>query len=249
WVALVCVIWSMCWLLIAYEPRDKHFILLSEVKLESSSSCLRFRANLESEAAKETSIAMLGGIDGAGENVDSGGSFASLEDLSPHVGGFLQQLIMFVCNALLLLLFEDQSELLSSTNMVVKRLWGIIVVDNGLGIGYKCGYLLKRRKVLVLPVLPPNGKVVKSKWIYKKKTYMDGKVYIYKARLVAKGFTQTYGVDYEETFSLVADIRAIIMDVGETYDYEIWQMDVKTVFLNGFLKEEIYMEHVGSFIS
>nr|GEZ94824.1 putative retrotransposon Ty1-copia subclass protein [Tanacetum cinerariifolium] len=64
-------------------------------------------------------------------------------------------------------------------------------------------------KVWRLVVLPPNAKVVKSKWIYKKKTDMDGKVHIYKARLVAKGCTQTYGVDYKETFSPVADIRAI----------------------------------------
>ncbi|GKD57781.1 retrotransposon protein, putative, ty1-copia subclass [Tanacetum coccineum] len=64
-------------------------------------------------------------------------------------------------------------------------------------------------KVWKLIVLPPNAKVVKSKWIYKKNTDMDGKVYIYKARLVAKGLTQTYGVDYEETFSPIADIRAI----------------------------------------
>ncbi|GKE70568.1 retrotransposon protein, putative, ty1-copia subclass [Tanacetum coccineum] len=65
-------------------------------------------------------------------------------------------------------------------------------------------------KVWKLVVLPPNAKVVKSKWIYKKKTNMDGKVYIYKARLIAKGFTQTYGVDYEETFSHVADIRDLV---------------------------------------
>ncbi|GJU72770.1 retrotransposon protein, putative, ty1-copia subclass [Tanacetum coccineum] len=99
-------------------------------------------------------------------------------------------------------------------------------------------------------VLPPNAKVVKSKWIYKKKTDMDGKVYIYKARLVAKGFTQTYGVDYEETFSPVADIRAIriLIAIAAYYDYEIWQMDVKTAFLNGFLEEEIYMEQPEGFI-
>nr|GFA07823.1 hypothetical protein [Tanacetum cinerariifolium] len=73
---------------------------------------------------------------------------------------------------------------------------------------------------------------------------MDGKVHIYKARLVAKGCTQTYGVDYEETFSLVADIRAIriLIAIAAYYDFEIWQMDVKTAFLNGFLEEEIYME-------
>ncbi|GJW67196.1 retrotransposon protein, putative, ty1-copia subclass [Tanacetum coccineum] len=57
--------------------------------------------------------------------------------------------------------------------------------------------------------LPPNDKTVGSKWLFKKKTNIDGAVHIYKARLVAKGFTQTYRVDYEETFSPIADIRAI----------------------------------------
>nr|GEZ77322.1 hypothetical protein [Tanacetum cinerariifolium] len=98
--------------------------------------------------------------------------------------------------------------------------------------------------------LPPSAKVVKSKWIYKKKTDMNGVVYINKARLDAKGFTQTYGVDYEETFSPVADIRAIriLIAIAAYYDYEIWQMDVKTAFLNGFLDEEIYMEQPEGFV-
>ncbi|GJV34077.1 putative retrotransposon protein [Tanacetum coccineum] len=67
-------------------------------------------------------------------------------------------------------------------------------------------------KVWRLVVLPPNAKVVKSKWIYKKKTNMDGKVHIYKARLVANGCTQTSVVDYEETFSPVADIGKELLD-------------------------------------
>ncbi|GJT62119.1 putative retrotransposon ty1-copia subclass protein [Tanacetum coccineum] len=73
---------------------------------------------------------------------------------------------------------------------------------------------------------------------------MDGAVHTYKARLVAKGFTQTPRIDYEETFSPVTDIRAIRILIAITafYDYEIWQMDVKTVFLNGYLSEEVYME-------
>nr|GEZ81770.1 retrotransposon protein, putative, Ty1-copia subclass [Tanacetum cinerariifolium] len=82
-----------------------------------------------------------------------------------------------------------------------------------------------------------------SKWRFKKKTDMDGIVHTYKARLVAKGYTQLYGVDYEETFLLVPDIRAIriLISIAAFYDYEIWQMDVKTAFLNGYLDEDIYM--------
>nr|GEY13579.1 hypothetical protein [Tanacetum cinerariifolium] len=66
----------------------------------------------------------------------------------------------------------------------------------------------------------------------------------YKARLVAKGCTQTYKIEYEETFFPVADIRAIriLIAIAAYYDYEIWQMDVKTAFLNGRLDEDIYME-------
>ncbi|GJX04187.1 retrotransposon protein, putative, ty1-copia subclass [Tanacetum coccineum] len=72
---------------------------------------------------------------------------------------------------------------------------------------------------------------------------MDGNVHTYIARLIANGFTQTFGVDYEETFSPVADIRAIriLIAIAVFYDYEIWQMDVKTAFLNGYLDEDIFM--------
>nr|GEZ89755.1 thiamine phosphate phosphatase-like protein [Tanacetum cinerariifolium] len=93
---------------------------------------------------------------------------------------------------------------------------------------------------VVLVELPPNTRTVESKWLFKKKTDMDGAVYNFKARLVTKGFTQTYGVDYEETFSLVADIRdiRILVAIAAYYDYEIWKMDVKTAFLNGHLSEE-----------
>ncbi|GJS10200.1 retrotransposon protein, putative, ty1-copia subclass, partial [Tanacetum coccineum] len=109
---------------------------------------------------------------------------------------------------------------------------------------------MKDNQVWRLVDLPPNGKTVGSKWLFKKKTDMDGNVHTYKARLVAKGFTQTYGVDYEETFSPVADIRAIriLIAIAAFYDYEIWQMDVKTAFLNGYLDEDIYMVQPEGFI-
>ncbi|GJX29604.1 retrotransposon protein, putative, ty1-copia subclass [Tanacetum coccineum] len=68
---------------------------------------------------------------------------------------------------------------------------------------------MKDNQVWVLVEFPPNGGTVGSKWIFKKKTDMDGNVHTFKDRLVAKGYTQTYGIDYGETFSLVAEIRAI----------------------------------------
>ncbi|GJY16763.1 retrotransposon protein, putative, ty1-copia subclass [Tanacetum coccineum] len=104
--------------------------------------------------------------------------------------------------------------------------------------------------VWVLVDLPPGCKTVGSKWIFKKKTDMDGIVHTYKARLVAKGYTQLYRVDYEETFSPVVDIRAIriLISIAAFYDYEIWKMDVKTAFLNGYLDEDIYMVQPEGFV-
>nr|GFB28572.1 retrotransposon protein, putative, Ty1-copia subclass [Tanacetum cinerariifolium] len=110
---------------------------------------------------------------------------------------------------------------------------------------------MKDNEVWVLVELPPNGKTVGSKWLFKKKTDMDENVHIYKARLVAKGFTQTSRIDYEETFSPVADIRVIriLIAIAAYYDYEIWQMDAKTAFLNGHLNEEVYMEKPEGFVN
>ena len=109
---------------------------------------------------------------------------------------------------------------------------------------------MKDNQVWSLVDLPPNAKTVGCKWLFKKKTDMDGNVHTYKARLVAKGYTQRFGVDYDETFSPVADIRAIriLLAIVAYYDYEIWQMDVKTAFLNGYLDEEVYMDQPEGFI-
>ncbi|GJX96661.1 retrotransposon protein, putative, ty1-copia subclass [Tanacetum coccineum] len=110
---------------------------------------------------------------------------------------------------------------------------------------------MKDNQVWNLVDLPPNYKIVGSKWLFKKKTDMDCNIHTYKACLVAKGFTQTYGVAYEETFSLVADIKAIriLIAIAAYYDYEIWKMDVKTSVLNGRLNKNIYMVQPEGFVN
>ena len=100
----------------------------------------------------------------------------------------------------------------------------------------------------------PNGiKLVGCKWVYKRKKGINGKVETFKARLVAKRYTKKKkkGIDYEETFSPIAMLKSIkiLLSIAAYYDYEIWQMDVKTAFLNGNLEEEIYMMQPEGFIA
>ncbi len=85
--------------------------------------------------------------------------------------------------------------------------------------------------------------------MFKIKHGVDGEVEHYKARLVAKGFTQTFQVDYNETFALVAKFVLIhyILALATIEDMEIHQMDVKIAFLNGNFEEEIYIEQPEGF--
>jgi hypothetical protein len=78
----------------------------------------------------------------------------------------------------------------------------------------------------------------------------DGNVHIYKARLVVKGFKQIHGIDYDESFSPITMLKLvwILLAIVAYFDYEIWQMNVKTTFLNGNLTEDVYMTQPESFI-
>ena len=80
----------------------------------------------------------------------------------------------------------------------------------------------------------PGRKRVGCKSIFQRKTEMDGKVHTFKTRLVVKVFTQTPGIDNDDTFSLVAKINYIrvMLAIAAFQDYEIWQIYVKTDFHN-----------------
>jgi len=109
---------------------------------------------------------------------------------------------------------------------------------------------MARNKVWELVDLPPQRKSIGNKWVFKIKHRADGSIYKFKARLVAKGFTQIEGVDYKETFSPVvrfASIRLLLAMVAHL-DLKLFQMDVKTAFLNCSLEEEIYMDQPIGFV-
>ncbi|WJZ85230.1 hypothetical protein VitviT2T_004776 [Vitis vinifera] len=97
--------------------------------------------------------------------------------------------------------------------------------------------------------LPPGCKPLSSKWIFKRKMKVDGSIDKYKARLVIKGYRQTEGLDYFDTYSPVTRINSIrmVLAIAALRNLEIYQMDVKTAFLNGDLDEEIYMEQPEGF--
>lgn len=100
---------------------------------------------------------------------------------------------------------------------------------------------LKRDEVCDLVPRPEETNIIGTKWAYKKKSDEKGVVTRNKARLMAQGYTQIEGVDFDETFVPVARLESIRMLLGVTciLKFKLFQMDVKSAFLNGYLNEEV----------
>jgi hypothetical protein len=96
---------------------------------------------------------------------------------------------------------------------------------------------------------PKNKNVIDTKWVFRNKLNEDGQVTRNKARLVCKGYAQIEGIDFEETYAPVARMEAIslILAYACSKNVKVYQMDVKSSFLNGELEEEVYIEQPEGF--
>ncbi|GKE14715.1 retrovirus-related pol polyprotein from transposon TNT 1-94 [Tanacetum coccineum] len=111
-------------------------------------------------------------------------------------------------------------------------------------------YEFDRLDVWELVPPPDSAMIIALKWIYKVKLDEYGDVLKNKARLVAKGFRQEEGLDFEESFALISRLEAIRIFIANaaSKNMTVYQMDVKTAFLNGELKEEVYVHQPEGFV-
>jgi len=106
-----------------------------------------------------------------------------------------------------------------------------------------------RINVWALVSRPSDQNIIGTKWIFKNKSNEHGTVIRNKARLVAQGYTQIEGIDFDETFAPVARLESIriLLSISCHLGFKLYQMDVKSAFLNGIIQEEVYLKQPKGF--
>ena len=110
--------------------------------------------------------------------------------------------------------------------------------------------MIEKNNTWELVERPSNKNVIGVKWVYRTKLNSDGSVNKHKARLVVKGYSQQYGIDFSETFAPVAryDTIRLLIALAAQKGWKIYQLDVKSAFLNGYLKEQIFIEQPKGYV-
>ncbi|WVZ64516.1 hypothetical protein U9M48_014018 [Paspalum notatum var. saurae] len=106
-----------------------------------------------------------------------------------------------------------------------------------------------RNEVWTLEAKPKGARVIGTKWVFRNKQDDEGNIVRNKARLVAKDYSQVEGIDFGETFASVARLEAIrfLLAYATHHDMKLYQMDVKSAFLNGYINELVYIEQPPGF--
>ena len=102
----------------------------------------------------------------------------------------------------------------------------------------------KKSRVWTLVSFPKGHSIIGTKWVFRNNLDESGKVIRNKARLVAQWYNQQEGIDYDETFIPVARLGAIrmLLAIAVYKVFVLYQMDVKSAFLNGFIYAEVYVK-------
>ena len=97
---------------------------------------------------------------------------------------------------------------------------------------------------------PENQTIIGTKWVFRNNLDENGVVTRNKARLVAQGYNQQEGIDYDETYAPVARLESIriLLAYACALDFKLYQMDVKSAFLNGIINEEVYVAQPPGFV-
>jgi len=109
---------------------------------------------------------------------------------------------------------------------------------------------VEKNKTWELVHLPAGHRPISLKWVYKLKKDEKGMVTRHKARLVARGFVQQEGIDFEDAFAPVARMESVrvLLALAAQEGWKVHHMDVKSAFLNGDLKEEVYVRQPPGFV-
>ena len=107
----------------------------------------------------------------------------------------------------------------------------------------------ERNQVWSLVPRPDNKHIIGTRWVFKNKLDENGIIVRNKARLVAQGYNQQEGIDFDETFAPVARLEAIrlLLAYACSMNFQLFQMDVKSAFLNGYINEEVYVKQPPGF--
>ena len=107
----------------------------------------------------------------------------------------------------------------------------------------------ERNKILTLVVKPQDHPIIGTKWVFRNKMNDKGEIVRNKARLVVKGYTQEKGIDFDESFPPIVRLESIRMVLTSACfkNFKLFQMDVKSVFLNDFIDQEIYVDQPPDF--